>query len=232
MLGRIISYFQLLPFSFLKDCLFALHISTSIFPFPKPGFQLCLLQLRFLSPPWSLPFLCLPVSCPLGRWRSDEELASSQEQLFAHQQSQMKFSGAQYECTLPCCPRKCVSKPHQDCCHSNNCKHTHEHTPWARLPLTASSTWIWGLSAGYFNWTSFQPQASSSLLQQLLAVVSMQAVTSKALAQLLLCYWVREGFLQQQAGSTVGCCRRRLCPTRRAAWLCFQTTTEMWSQAE
>lgn len=95
--GRIISYFHLLSFSFLKALLFAPHTSASIFPFPRPGFQLCLLQLHFLSPPWSLPFPCPPASSPLGQveewwgggwrllWRFSSHnmgvLASSQEQL-------------------------------------------------------------------------------------------------------------------------------------------------------
>ena len=109
----------------------------------------------------------------------------------------------------------------------------HGHIPQAKLSLTVSSMWIWGLSRGYFNLTLlFQPQASRWFLKRLQAIVSVQAVTSKALAWLLLSHWGWEGFLHLQAGSTVGHCRARLCPRRRIAWLCFQTTTGMRSQAE
>lgn len=65
-LGKVISYLHLLPFSFLKALPFASHMSASIFSFPRPGFQLCLLQLCCLSP------ACLPLA-PSSRWRSDGE---------------------------------------------------------------------------------------------------------------------------------------------------------------
>lgn len=63
-LGKIISYLHVLPFSFIKALPFAPHISASIFPFPRPGFQLCFLQLCCLSP------ACLPLA-PSSRWRND-----------------------------------------------------------------------------------------------------------------------------------------------------------------